>query len=62
MELINLGVDLGLINKGGAWYSLTVLNEEKKFQGAEKLRQFIVENPTIYDDIYVEIKKTMGIE
>ncbi len=62
MELINLGVDLGLINKGGAWYSLTVLNEEKKFQGAEKLRQFIVENPTIYDDLYVEIKKTMGIE
>ena len=62
MELINLSVDLGLINKGGAWYSLKVLNEEKKFQGTEKLRQFMMDNPQVYTDMYSEVKKTMGIK
>ena len=63
MELVNLAVDIGLINKGGAWYTLTFLNDDKtKFQGAEKVRQFLIENKSAYNDLYTEVKKTMGIK
>lgn len=63
MELVNLAVDIGLINKGGAWYSLDFLNDEKtKFQGTEKVRQFLIDNPKVYDNLYGEVKKTMGIK
>jgi recombination protein RecA len=62
MELINLSVDLGLINKGGAWYTLSFMNDEKKYQGTEKVRQFLIENPKVYEDLYVEVKNTMGIK
>lgn len=63
MELVNLALDIGLINKGGAWYTLDFLGDEKaKFQGAEKVRQFLIDNPKSYDDLYAEVKKTMGIK
>jgi len=63
MELVNLGVDIGLINKGGAWYTMDFLSDEKaKFQGTEKVRQFLIDNPKIYDSLYLEVKKTMGIK
>ena len=63
MEIVNLAVDIGLINKGGAWYTLTFLNDDKtKFQGAEKVRQFLIDNKSAYNDLYTEVKKTMGIK
>jgi recombination protein RecA len=63
MELINLAVDLGLINKGGAWYTLTFLNDDKaKFQGMEKVRQFLIDNNGMYTDLYKLVKETMGIK
>ena len=62
MELVNLSVDMGIIHKGGAWYTLGFLNDEKaKFQGAEKVRQFLIDNPKVFSDLYIEVKKTMGI-
>lgn len=62
MELINLAVDIGLINKGGAWYTMSFLNDDKsKFQGTEKVRQFLLDNPSVYNELYEEVKKTMGI-
>jgi recombination protein RecA len=62
MELINLAVDIGLINKGGAWYSLDFLDGNKtKFQGTEKVRNFLLEDKSVYDTLYAEVKKTMGI-
>jgi recombination protein RecA len=65
MELINLAVDIGLINKGGAWYTMSFMNEgeeKNKFQGTEKVRNFLLENPEIYTTLYAEVKKTMGIK
>ena len=63
MELVNLAVDIGLINKGGAWYTLSFMNDDKsKFQGIEKVRQFLIENDPIYQDLYSEVQKTMGIK
>jgi len=62
MELLTLAVDLGLIAKGGAWYTLTSVEEKPKFQGLEKTRQYLVENPSVYNDLWETIKSTMNIK
>jgi recombination protein RecA len=61
-EIMMLAIDIGIINKGGAWYSLEVNGEIQKFQGTEKLRQFLVDNPESYDKILAQTKETMGIK
>lgn len=62
MEAITLGSDMGLIHKGGAWYTLTNLEEKPKFQGTEKLRHYLVENEKVYKDLVQSIKNTIGIK
>lgn len=57
-ELINFAVDIGLINKGGAWYTYG----KEKFQGMEKLRQYFVDNPKEYSTLEQSVKDTMGIK
>jgi recombination protein RecA len=61
MELITLCIDLGIIGKGGAWYTLTLLEDQPKFQGTEKLRQYVVDNPEVYDKLMSELSSTMGL-
>ena len=63
MEVVNLAIDLGLIQKAGAWYTLGFVKEKEKpkAQGVEKVRQYIVDNPGCYDELYASIKETMGI-
>ena len=60
-ELINLSVDLGLINKGGAWYSLSFLDDKTKFQGTEKVRNFLIEDKEAFKQLYESVKQTMGV-
>ena len=43
-ELIHLGVNYGLIDKSGAWYTY---NQEKIGQGKDNARQFLKEHPEI---------------
>jgi hypothetical protein len=40
-EYISLGLDMAIIEKGGAWYTFG----ELKAQGEEKLRNALIENP-----------------
>ena len=61
MELFNLAVDIGIISKGGAWYTFTSVDETPKFQGSEKARDFIVHNPEVYDNLVSEVSDTLGI-
>lgn len=61
MELFNLATDLGLIDKGGAWYTFTNVKDTPKFQGAEKARDFISQNPDIYESLWASVKEMMGI-
>lgn len=61
-EVINLASDLGIIHKGGAWYTLTSVDKQPKFQGTEKVRAYLCENPKVYDEIYQTVKTTMGIK
>lgn len=61
MELLNLCIDLGIISKGGSWYTITTEEDKPKMQGTEKLRQYILDNPEAYDRLYKEFKNTMGL-
>ena len=57
-----LAIDIGLITKGGAWYSFDIDGEKQKFQGTEKLRNFFVDNPKAYDIILLQTKEAMGLK
>lgn len=61
-ELINLASDIGIINKGGAWYTITSLEDKPKFQGTEKVRTFLLEHPEAYDKVEAETKSVLGIK
>lgn len=62
-ELIMTGVDAGLIQKAGAWYSAPYLtkrdNEEHKFQGEAKLYAAISENKE-WQDLLEKDLREMG--
>jgi recombination protein RecA len=62
MEAICLASDMGLIKKGGAWYTLTSVKDSPKFQGTEKVRNFLIENNEAYTDLINSIKEMMGIK
>jgi recombination protein RecA len=53
-EAIDLGVDLGIIEKAGAWYSF---DGDRLGQGKEKSRTHLVENPEILERITDLIKE-----
>jgi RecA/RadA recombinase len=62
-ELVTLASDMGLINKGGAWYTLDFITDEKiKLQGIEKVRQYLVDHPERYDQLYKLVRDTIGIK
>lgn len=61
MELFNMAVDIGIISKGGAWYTFSDLEDSPKFQGAEKARDFILSNPEVYDKLSLQVKEALGI-
>ncbi len=47
-ELIELGVELGLVKKAGSWYSY---KDEKIGQGKDNVRGYLKEHPEISDEI-----------
>jgi recombination protein RecA len=61
-ELLSLSVDLGLIAKGGAWYTISTVEEKPKFQGMEKTRQYLLEHPEVYQDLWKKVQETMGLK
>lgn len=60
-EAICLASDLGLIHKAGAWYTITSIEDKPKFQGVEKVRNYLLENEEAYNNIYNSIKETMNL-
>jgi len=53
-EIINLAVQLGFIEKSGAWYSY---KNEKIGQGKDNVRVYLKENPAIAQEIEQQIRK-----
>ncbi len=57
-ELIDLGVKAGIIEKSGSWYSY---GEERIGQGRENVRQFLLDQPQIAEDIETRIRRDEGL-
>ncbi len=55
-EVIELGVQLGLVEKAGAWYSY---NGDRIGQGKENTRDFLLQHPEIAADIEAKIRAQM---
>jgi recombination protein RecA len=47
-ELIDLGVEIGLLNKAGAWYSY---DNNRLGQGKENVRNYLSENPALAQEL-----------
>jgi recombination protein RecA len=56
--LVDLGVEHGIIDKSGAWFSYGDL---RLGQGKENARQFLVENPDVAGEVYDRLKGVLGI-
>ncbi|MGK2930614.1 MAG: recombinase RecA, partial [Acidimicrobiales bacterium] len=57
-SLVDIGVDLGLVKKSGAWYTY---EGEQLGQGRENAKTFLAENPEIMVEISERILKQVGI-
>ncbi len=57
-ELLDMGVELGVVDKSGAWYAF---GSERLGQGKENVRQYLVENQDIAEQIEVKLKEHLGI-
>ncbi|WP_320172307.1 recombinase RecA [Maridesulfovibrio sp.] len=58
-ELLDLGVDHGVVDKSGAWYAF---GSERLGQGKENVRQFLVENPELRQQIEDSLLVHLGIK
>lgn len=58
-EIIILACDLGLITKGGAWFTFNFLEESVKVQGQEKVYDWLVSHPEEYQTLYKMVKDSV---
>ena len=52
-EILDIGSELDIVQKSGAWYAY---NGERLGQGRENAKQYLIENPHIFDEINKEIR------
>ncbi|MGH9118887.1 MAG: recombinase RecA [Acidimicrobiales bacterium] len=57
-SLLDVGVDLGLIKKSGAWFTY---DGEQLGQGRENAKNFLSENPELMVEISERVRKQLGI-
>ncbi|CAM5209458.1 Protein RecA OS=Castellaniella defragrans (strain DSM / CCUG 39792 / 65Phen) OX=1437824 GN=recA PE=3 SV=1 [Castellaniella denitrificans] len=57
-EIIDLGVQAGLIDKSGAWYSY---NGERIGQGKDNVREYLKEHPDMAFEIENRVREHLGI-
>ncbi len=57
-EILDMGVDYGMIDKSGSWYSY---GEERIGQGRENAKQFLRENAEILNEVRAKILDRKGI-
>ena len=57
-DVLDVGVDLGIIEKTGTWFSY---ENERLGQGRENAKHFLRENTDIYDRINHQVREKLGI-
>jgi recombination protein RecA len=58
-EVLEIACDLGLIEKGGAWYTMSFLDDPKKVQGQKNVWQYLNENEDDYNKLLSMVKELM---
>jgi len=53
-EIIDMGVDLGIVQKSGSWFSY---NNDKLGQGREAVKQLLVDNPELANELETKIRE-----
>jgi recombination protein RecA len=56
-DLIDVGVNAGIVDKSGSWYSY---QGERIGQGRENVKRFLADNQDIYADIYQKSREALG--
>ncbi|MCB0512697.1 MAG: DNA recombination/repair protein RecA, partial [Bacteroidetes bacterium] len=56
-EIIDLGADLGVLQKSGSWYSY---EGQKVGQGRDQVKQILADNPAMADEIETKIKEKLA--
>ncbi len=57
-ELVDIGSNLDIIKKSGAWYSY---NDERLGQGRENVKQYFLENPALMNEIELKVREYFNI-
>ena len=57
-DLLDAGVDAGIVDKSGAWYSYS---GERIGQGRENVKTFLKDNPEIYSQINEKVREAVGL-
>jgi len=55
-EVVDLGVEMGVINKSGSWFSY---NDQKLAQGREAVKQLLSDNTELCEEIEAKIREAM---
>ncbi len=57
-EIIDMGVELGILQKSGSWYSY---NESKVGQGRDSVKTFLADNPEVANEIEGKIRAALQV-
>lgn len=58
-EIINLACDIGLIVKGGSWFTMEFLESKQKLQGQENVYQFLKTNVDAFEQLKTAVKESL---
>lgn len=56
-EILDMGVEMGIINKSGSWFSY---NENKLGQGREAVKQLLKDNPELSNELETKIREKIS--
>ncbi len=57
-DLIDVGVEAGIVEKSGSWYSY---DGERIGQGRENVKKFLKNNPDLYESMYLKAREALGL-
>ncbi len=57
-EIIDMGVDLGILQKSGSWFSY---GESKVGQGRDAVKQFLFDNPEMMEEMEARIREALQV-
>jgi recombination protein RecA len=57
-DLLDAGVEAGIVDKSGAWYSF---NGERIGQGRENVKNFLKDNPDVFATLNEQVREKLGL-